>query len=254
MISACGLPVLATAIVIWIESTGGVDTTVAGVRLRMTASFNPRVGIGFLLLIAFYLWKRPSFQRSTPVDRPPAEVWKHLPIVAAAAAVMILPILIAAVRLWRAGDYESQVYFRRSAPPGIDLGALIAGNPIGLLTGTFTKTRYDRLGIDPVESAVWPGVAPLALLLFAITRPQAARHARIYLWIGVVFFVWSLGPYLRVLGYNSCRRSRALQAGSRRPTRPTRSSSRFWISVKGSCWKRRRHPARRASRVRSITW
>jgi len=194
---------LTVAVVLWIDSTGGVDTTVAGVRLRMTDSFNLRVGIGFLLLIALYLWKRPSFRRTTLQDPPPADVWKFLPLVAGATVVLILPILIAAFRLWRAGDYESQVYFWRGAPPGIDVGALIAGNPIGLLTGTFTRTLYERLGIDPVESAVWIGIAPLALLVFALTRRQVIQNVRIYISIGVVFLVWSLGPYLRVFGYNT---------------------------------------------------
>ena len=203
LVAVLGVMALAVAIVIWIESTGGMDTTIAGIRLRMTDSFNPRVGIGFLLLIALYLWKRPSFRGTTLPDPPSADVWKFLPLVAGATVVLILPILIAAFRLSRAGDYESQVYFWRSAPPGIDVGALIAGNPIGLLTGAFTKALYERLGLDPVESAVWIGIAPLALLVFAITRRQVVQNARIYVWIGVVFLVWSLGPYLRVFGYNT---------------------------------------------------
>lgn len=197
------LVVFATAVVVWIESTGGVDTTIAGIRLRMTDSFNPRVGIGFLLLIAIYLWKRPSFARAVTVDGASPDVRTFLPVTAIATVVLILPILIAAFRLWRAGDYESQVYFWRSAPPGIDVGALVAGNPIGLLTGAWTKALYQRLGIDAVESAVWIGVAPLALLIFAITRLRLVPNAKIYLWIGVVFLVWSLGPYLRVFGYNT---------------------------------------------------
>jgi hypothetical protein len=201
--AALALVAVAAAVVIWIESTGGVDTTIAGIRLRMTDSFNPRVGIGFLLLMALYFWKRPSFRRTTAPDRASPDVWKFLPVVAGATAMLILPILIAAVRLWRAGDYESQVYFWRSAPPGIDVGALIAGNPIGLLTGTFTKALYQRLGIDPVESAVWLGVAPLALLAFVLSRREVVQNMRIYLWIGFVFLVWALGPYLRVFGYNT---------------------------------------------------
>ena len=197
------LIVAAAVIVVWIESTGGVDTTVAGIRLRMTDSFNPRVGMGFLLLAALYLWKRPSFTRAVPIDRPSPRIWTLLPIAAVATVVLILPILIAGFGLWLAGDYESQVYFWRSAPPGIDVGALIMGNPIGLLTGAWTTVLYQRLAIDPVESAAWIGLAPLALLLAAVKRLRLIQSADIYLWIGAVFLVWSLGPYLRVFGFNT---------------------------------------------------
>jgi hypothetical protein len=203
VVASLALILIAAVIVVWIESTGGVDTTIAGIRLRMTDSFNPRVGIGFLLLIALYAWKKPSFSRSIPIDRPSSDVWNFLPIAAAASLVLVLPILIAAVQLWRAGDYESQVYFWRSAPPGIDVGSLIAGNPIGRLTGAWTAVLYQRLAIDPVESAAWIGLAPLALLLAVLRRTHLRRRANVYLWIGLVFLVWSLGPYLRVFGYNT---------------------------------------------------
>lgn len=203
LVAVLSLVVVAAAIVIWIESTGGTDTTLAGIRLRMTDSFNPRVGIGFLLIAALYLWKRPALVRSIPDNPVSTDVWRFLPLVAGATLVLAVPILIAGVRLWLAGDYESQVYFWRSAPPGIDVGALVAGNPLGVVTGAWTTALYERLGIDRSESAVWIGVAPLALLFFAVGRRRLSPAVNAYLWIGAVFFVWSLGPYLRIFGYNT---------------------------------------------------
>ena len=61
------------------------------------------------------------------------------------AALLASPLLVAGFQLWRAGDYESQTYFWRSAPPGIDLAALALGNPLGVLNGGWTAAIYDRL-------------------------------------------------------------------------------------------------------------
>ena len=193
--------VLVVAVIGWIEATGGTDTSMAGIRLRMTDSFNPRVILGFLIAAACLAWKWPGIQLVPPPHSP--NISRLAAVVLAATALMCAPLFIAALHLWRAGDYESQVYFWRSAPPGIDVGALLSGNPIGLLTGSWTQALYERLDIDRVESAVWLGAAPIALTAIGFARLRAHVEARKLLLIAGLFFVWSLGPYLRIFGFNT---------------------------------------------------
>lgn len=191
------------AIIAWIASTGGVETSFAGVRLQMTDTFNPRVALGFLIAAACVTWKWPITTRGAPGDPLSPRVWRFLPAVIGVTALLLTPLLVAGVRLWLAGDYQSQVYFWRSAPPGIDLATFALGNPLSPLNGHWTTAVLEQLGIDRVESAAWIGIAPLALLVFAMWRRRTQSDVRTCLWIGGLFLVWSLGPYLRILGYNT---------------------------------------------------
>ena len=194
---------IACAIVVWIYTTGGADTAVAGIRLRMTDTFNPRVALGFLLAGAFLVWKSPVITFAAPPDPLDARVWRFLPVAVFAAAVLLSPLLVLGLRLWLAGDYATQTYFWRSAPPGIDVATLFLGNPLGFTPGPWTAALLDRIEINRMEGTAWIGLAPLALLVVAIRRLRTQPDARVYLWIAGVFLIWSLGPYLRVFGANT---------------------------------------------------
>lgn len=189
-------------VIAWIYTTGGVDTAIGGVKLQMTDTFNPRVALGFLLVAALLTWKRPEITVSRQAS-PAAKAWRLLPVTAGTSALLLAPILIAGAQLWLAGDYATQTYFWRSAPPGLDLAPLFLGNPLGLASGGWTTSALEHLEINQMEGAAWPGLAPMALLVWAIRRLRARQDARAYLWIAGVFFIWSLGPYLRVLGANT---------------------------------------------------
>jgi hypothetical protein len=195
------LAAIVSAVIVWITATGGTDTTVAGVRLRMTDSFNPRVILGLLAVMATIAWLRPTLTIEEGSDPTPS--LRLLAVAALVALLLTTPLWRAAFELTRAGDYESQVYFWRSAPPGADLAALILGNPLGAVTGRWTSALFDRLAIDPVESATWIGVAPVFLLIIAIRQLRSRDELRPYFWILAIFFTWSLGPYLRLFGANT---------------------------------------------------
>jgi hypothetical protein len=196
------LIVIDVALIAWIQVTGGVDTSVAGIRLRMTESFNPRVVLGFLIIAALVIWTRPALGFAAAAGSRP-ELWRLLPITIATAALLVAPLIVAGVRLWINGDYESQVYFWRSAPPGIDVATFVLGNPLSAITGGWTRGVLDHLRIDRVESTAWAGVLPLVLVALAIRNRESRAAARPFLWIGGLFLVWSLGPYLRVFGVNT---------------------------------------------------
>jgi hypothetical protein len=202
----CGLiasSVLVCGVLVWIGTTGGADTTLLGARLRMTDTFNGRVALGFLLAAAMLVWTRPAIHVVPPSVPPNPRVWRFVPLVALATALLIGPIVVLGFRLWLVGDYASQTYFWRSAPPGVDLATLFLGNPLGFAPGQWTATLLDRLDIDRMEGMAWLGLTPTLLLAVAIARLRGRSEAQIYLWIAAVFFVWALGPYLRAFGANT---------------------------------------------------
>ena len=89
----------------------------------------------------------PAIAFAVPPNPLNTRVRQFLPMAVIAAALLLSPVLVLAFRLWRSGDYGSQVYFWRSAPPGIDLVTLFLGNPLGFAPGPWTASVLDRLGI-----------------------------------------------------------------------------------------------------------
>ena len=194
---------IVVAMVLWIGATGGADTTIAGIRLRMTDTFNARVGLGFLACAAWLTWTWPSLRITLRAGHPDPRAWRLLVMTVAILAVLVAPVLFAALQLWQSGDYSSQAYVWRNAPPGIDLASLLLGSQLHPITGGLTTRIYHHFGINPIEGAAWLGLVPVALVVVAIRRLRARADVQTALWIGGVFFIWALGPYVRVLDYNT---------------------------------------------------
>src|SRR5258706_8105746 len=75
-------------VIVWIEITGGVDTSVAGIRLRMTESFNPRVALGFLILAAILVWKRPAIVVTADDAAAASRWWRFVLVVVVVTMVL----------------------------------------------------------------------------------------------------------------------------------------------------------------------
>jgi hypothetical protein len=187
----------------WIALTGGATTELAGERLSLTSTFNLRTAIGLLLLTGVFVWARPALRRTTVEGPSDAAIWRHLLLAVGLTILFVGPLLVAGFDIWLTGDYASQAYRWRSAPPGVDVATAALGNPLSWLTGEWTRAVYGRLGIDGVEGVAWLSLAPLALAVFAIRRGALAGPVRACVWIGGFFLVWSMGPYLQVLGWNT---------------------------------------------------
>lgn len=185
-----------------IELTGGTQTHIAGIRVSMRSSFNLRVAAGLLAASAALLWWWPQVTVRRLEDSDP-RLWRGASVGIAACGILILPLIVAGMRLFATGDYVSQQYRWRSAPSGIDIASLFFGNPMNRWTGRWSAGLYDRFGIDPVESVAWLGLAPIALAAYAVLRRRSMPEVRPWLWIGLLFFVWALGPYLMLFGQNS---------------------------------------------------
>jgi hypothetical protein len=77
---------------------------------------------------------------------------------------------------------------------------MVLGHPRHLVWGGATNAGYAAFGVDVIEQSLWLGFVPLALIV-ARRRTWGARpDARFWLAVGFVFFVLSLGPFLRVAG------------------------------------------------------
>jgi len=126
---------------------------------------------------------------------------RRLAPAAAVACLCLLPLLVAGFRLWLRGDYVSQRYLWRSAPPGIDIGTFVLGNPHGALWGSVPLDAYARFGIDGIEQTAWIAPAALFLCAAALRLRSRDREVRRWLAIGGAFLLWALGPYAVAFGH-----------------------------------------------------
>jgi hypothetical protein len=197
------LAIVDVVIIVGILATGGFDVTVAGVRVLARDVFNPMQILWVLLGVAAIARWRPI------VASRPLEGWQTsrgvfaLATIAVVGAVVALPILLSTAGVILRGEYVTQQYFWRNAPKGVDAATLFLGNPFHGVWGATVRAAYDWLQIDPIESSAWLGVAPLILAVWTIRRYWADRTIRWWTAIAAAFFVWSLGPQLRLFGYTT---------------------------------------------------
>jgi hypothetical protein len=185
-----------------ILATGGFDVTLAGVRILARDVFNP-------LQICWILLAAAAIARWRPVVSVSLSGWPlsrgvvALATIAVVAAVVALPILINAAGVMMRGEYVSQRYFWRNAPKGIDAATLVLGNPYHGIWGEAVRASYDWLEIDTIEGGAWLGIAPLILAAWTVRSHWNDRVVRWWTAIAAVFFVWALGPHLRLFGFTT---------------------------------------------------
>jgi hypothetical protein len=190
--------------------TGGGEMTAAGRRLRLNGTFNIRLAAWVLSLLVAAAYFAPRFERMRQEPGDDASIASfagtrapHLIVLLAVALALTLPLLIGTVHLWQSGDYISPQRFWRSATPGLDVTTVLLGNPTSALFGTYPQRIYELFEIDEMESVGWLGVVPTVLVCLAVLRLRALPEIRRWLIVLALFGVWSLGPYLTVLGENS---------------------------------------------------
>jgi hypothetical protein len=162
--------------------------------------FNPLQVFWILLAVAAVLRWRPRVVPVRVASRSIRAAAAAAMTIAAVSAVVALPILISGAGVVLRGEYVTQRYFWRNAPKGIDLATLILGNPFHGVWGEAIRGSYNWFGIDLIEGGGWLGVAPVILVAWTLRSHWSDRTVRFWTAIGAVFFVWALGPHLRVLG------------------------------------------------------
>ncbi len=137
---------------------------------------------------------------------PAARTHRALLVAFQIASVFVIaaaPLLWEAARVMARGEYVTQVYHWRSAPRGVDLLALVLGPPAHPLVRTAVDRAYAAAHLDRTEAVGWIGVVPALLLLVRYPSGAASSDVRIWRVVGAAFFLWALGPFLTVDGFDT---------------------------------------------------
>jgi hypothetical protein len=203
-----------------IEVTGGIDARMGPIHISARDIFNPLQAFWVLVALSLWLWLRPRVEARRPEALTPARTARAILIMTGVFLVAAAPLVWKGVGLLLRGEYVTQQYFWRSAPKGIDVATLLLGNPFQSAWGGTVQRVYKAMGISVIESTGWLGVAPILLAAWALRRharptssherscarrqsDPSARVVRRWAVIGLVFFVWSLGPHLMAFGMNT---------------------------------------------------
>jgi len=190
---------IALLVAIVVAVTGGTMVQVAGSRISLRSAGNPIAAAWLLMLVAAGL--TIAARARLQVNRRSLTVHvTHLALAAATLALCTLPLLVSVTRVWLRGDYVSQRYLWRSAPRGIDLATLVAGNPHGLLFGGAPLRAYARFGVDHMEQTAWMPLAAVALCVAALMLRRRDPVVRLWAIVGLAFLIWALGPYVAAFG------------------------------------------------------
>jgi len=203
--------VLITAILV----TGGFTLHLAGNDVSAFTLANP-LSLGWLVVIVWACARyRPHIRLGTREPSAVAAIRvRALAPMAVVAGAGLLPLVARGWAMWMRGDYVMAPPSWRSGPGGVDVATFFLGNPLNPLLGSSTAAAYARLGIDRIEKCGWIGVVPIALAAWTlagssgriswrsdarVANPQPfAQDARRWTAIGALFFVWALGPWLRI--------------------------------------------------------
>jgi hypothetical protein len=188
-------------IIVVIVSGGGRVVWLARFAISMRSADNPITFAGLLVAVALAILLVTTLRIRLAAGSLVTDL-RRIALPALLGIVVGAPVLLAAVRMWHAGDYVTQKYFWRSAPSGVDAATLLLGNPTGLLWGQLPANTYKHFGIDGVEQVAWLGPAVLALCVAGLTLRRRDIHVRLWTTVGLVFLTWALGPYLVAFGHS----------------------------------------------------
>jgi len=212
-IAAAGFVGLAIAI----TATGGWSFSAFNVAVPVHTPQNALTAAWLFAIAAAISTWRPSIR----VVRVAAPVWSRAAGTAARIAVAFVigsaPLLWHAARLVARGEYVTPEYGWRSIPHGVDLLAPLIGHPLHPLYGAISRRAYAAIDQNFIEVVGWFGIVPLVVLAAARSAargsertaipvaPPAADPSDVRIWrtIAAVFFIWSLGPFLLVAGFDT---------------------------------------------------
>jgi hypothetical protein len=115
------------------------------------------------------------------------------------AAALLAPQVIALVVRAAEGRMVTAPVLWRSSAPGVDMAALLVPNPNHPLTPAALGEWVKRLPGESVASVPWVAL----LTLFAAVKWTAYRPDRAWVAMAVVFLSLSLGPFVRVAGFET---------------------------------------------------
>ena len=190
----------AAGVIVGIWTTGGGAFEVAGQAVSMRTTYNPRQAFWVLAVIWIGLRTWPAVTLRRRSDWRPQPSVRAILSAGLVFAVVASPLIWHGVQLMASGDYVSQRYFWRTAPPGVDVSTLFLGNPLHPLWGPAVLGLYERFQLNQTESLAWLGVVPVCLAFLAIRRERSSAAVRLWITLAAVFGIWALGPRLVAFG------------------------------------------------------
>jgi hypothetical protein len=195
----------ALALVVIVFAPFGIDVVVPpfgiDTRISVRSATNIVTAWWLVTLIALMTKWRPRLAYVSRVPLRPLLARTAGPVLL--ALLLVAPLGVGAVRLWRAGDYVTQRSSLKSSANGVDVATLVLGPSFSGAAGRQVRSLYEHLGIDVMEQSAWVGlVLPIWLIALGRRRPPDPEERR-WLAMAGVFGVWALGPYLTVLGHET---------------------------------------------------
>jgi hypothetical protein len=191
------------AVLVLVVATGGFAAQMGPLRISMRDPFNPLEIFWLLLALAVWMHFRPRLSARWPGEWSVGRSAAALAAIFGTFLILAAPVVWHGVRVLVNGDYVTQTYYWRSAPVGIDLLTLLAGDPFHGVWGEGVRHLYERMGIDVIESCAWLGIVPLVLAVRAVRRRWAHPSVRRWAVVGAVFFVWAVGSLVHAAGRNT---------------------------------------------------
>lgn len=179
------------------------ELVVGSLRISLRTPTNALTFAWLMALAAVLSRWRFGFRIGRRGAAPRVAVVPHAVLAVAVCALLVTPLLVPALDLWRSGDYVTQRSSLRSGPRGVDLATVVLGPPYHGLLGGFVRDLYHRAGINVMESSAWTGVATPLLLVIGLRGRMRERDVRRWLAVGAAFGLWALGAYLIVWGGNT---------------------------------------------------
>src|SRR4029079_17336053 len=130
----------------------GDHLDIGAIHISVRSTRNP-ITIAWILLViiaASVACARVGVQINVAAAKPYRRV---LLLASVVTVVAMMPLLIHAERLWRAGNYVSQAYMWRSGPSGVDVATVVVANPFHSIWGDSVRGFYERRHIDIIESS-----------------------------------------------------------------------------------------------------
>ena len=192
--------VLCVAVIATIAISGGGAFSMGGIRISAGTLYTPVLVTTVLVVIRVLLLVRP-----VPRVHPSSEfktLLRLAPYAAAAAALALLPVIVAMADRIADGRYVAPTIFWRSSTPGVDLLAFFLPNPNNPAAPQFIRDWITSLNggfAENVASLPWVALAVVAI------ASVAARSVLSRYWLGMTLFAVSLalGPFIRFAGVNT---------------------------------------------------
>lgn len=200
---AIGFVVIAAVLVVMtvvIIRTGGWVLSLGDVSISMRGTRNLAAAATAALLIAAALTCRIRVDRLPRGTLPPLRDWAPA---AAVLALLLLPLVVAAIGVIAQGNYVSQPILWRSSPAGVDLATLVAGPPRHLIVGELVGMFYRAGRIHSIEQSAWISVVGMVGIGFAVLRYRDQPDVRTWLILAAAFFAVAIGPFVRINGIDT---------------------------------------------------